>query len=96
MTNGCKPMSKEKNPFSKCEKLGFEHLWEDTTPNIVYATMPPQYPPKQRKCINCHKKQVEIIIQREIREWHNDLQKPLVMTKGINSDWSKTGGATDE
>lgn len=53
----------------KCDDIAFAHLWEDTTPNIVYATMPPSYPPKTRRCKNCGVEQKEIVKQREIREW---------------------------
>ncbi len=59
---------KKKISGNKCERAGFEHLWEDTTPNFVYATLP-QYPPKERKCRNCGKQQVEKILQQEIRQW---------------------------
>ena len=39
--------------MNKCEKLKIHHAWENCTPNIVYPTYPPQYPPKQEKCRNC-------------------------------------------
>ena len=39
--------------MNKCEELKFSHAWEDVTPNIVYPTNPPQYPPRQEKCVNC-------------------------------------------
>lgn len=42
------------NPKNKCEKQGFIHAWEDSTPNIVYATNPPRYPDKQQTCLNCN------------------------------------------
>ncbi len=61
--------------MTKCETYDFEHLWEDTTPNIVYATYPPSYPPKQRKCKNCGLEQTEKLIQREIREWQDQPPK---------------------
>lgn len=38
---------------NKCERLKMEHAWENITPNIVYPTMPPQYPDHTEKCINC-------------------------------------------
>jgi hypothetical protein len=53
----------------KCEEIGFLHNWQDITPNIVYSTMPPQYPPKERECVNCGKKQIEVLKQSEIIEW---------------------------
>ena len=53
----------------KCEEIGFQHCWEDTTPNIIYLTMPPQYPPKERVCVNCGRKEVLITIQTEETEW---------------------------
>jgi len=40
-------------PETKCSKAGFQHSWRDITDNIVYPTMPPQYPPKKEQCINC-------------------------------------------
>lgn len=53
----------------KCEDVDFEHAWEDVTPDFVYATFPPTYPPKQRRCRNCGLVQQEEIVQREIRKW---------------------------
>ena len=38
---------------NKCEDQNFQHSREDITPNFVYASNPPQYPPKQEKCANC-------------------------------------------
>ncbi len=38
---------------NKCEKAGFNHAWEDTTPNEVYATFPATFPDKQETCKNC-------------------------------------------
>lgn len=61
-----KPLKETKN---KCEKVGFEHAWEDVTPNIVYATNPPQYPPKTERCLNCGLVRRFITKQREIKEW---------------------------
>lgn len=56
----------EKN---KCKEAGFEHAWEDVTPNIIYPTYPPQYPPKTERCINCGIKRELIVTQPEIKEW---------------------------
>ena len=56
---------------NKCEDANFEHLWEDTTPNEAYATWPPTYPPKQRKCRNCGKEQILKLVQQEIKEWQD-------------------------
>ncbi len=53
----------------KCEEVGFEHNWKDITPSIVYLTYPPQYPDPVRECINCGKKQTQVVKQREIKEW---------------------------
>lgn len=53
----------------KCEEIDFEHCWEDTTPNIVLASMPPQSPPKQRRCVNCGKEEVLRTKQPLIQEW---------------------------
>ena len=38
---------------NKCEELKMKHAWENTTPNIVYPTYPPQYPAKRETCLNC-------------------------------------------
>lgn len=38
---------------NKCEELKMKHAWKNTTPNIVYATYPPQYPCRQDTCLNC-------------------------------------------
>lgn len=54
---------------NKCEEVGFVHCWEDITPNIVYATMPPSYPPRQRQCRNCGKSETEVVKQREVKVW---------------------------
>lgn len=43
----------KEEPNTKCKKLGFAHAWVNITENIVYATFPPQYPPKKEKCKNC-------------------------------------------
>lgn len=56
-------------PKPKCEDIGFEHCWEDITPNIVFTSMPPQYPASQRRCKNCGRHEIEVIKQSEIREW---------------------------
>lgn len=53
----------------KCEEIGFAHNWKNITENIVYATMPPSYPPKKRECINCGRQEIEICIQVEKMEW---------------------------
>ena len=37
----------------------YGHMWENTTPNFIYTTCPPQYPPATRKCSICGKSQVE-------------------------------------
>lgn len=51
--------------MNKCEEQGFQHAWEDTTSNVVYATYPPQYPQKQETCKNCWLKR---IYRREVKE----------------------------
>lgn len=38
---------------NKCEKIKFQHAWNDSTPNIVYTTNPPRSPDKQQTCSNC-------------------------------------------
>lgn len=43
----------KEEPNTKCKELGFAHAWVNITDNIVYATYPPQYPPKKEKCKNC-------------------------------------------
>jgi len=40
-------------PKTKCDEIGFEHAWEDITPQEVYFTNPPQYPPRIERCKNC-------------------------------------------
>ena len=55
--------------MNKCEKYGFRHSWEDTTPNIVHCTYPATYPNRRRRCVNCGFEQEERVIQREKREW---------------------------
>jgi len=56
--------------INKCEKAGFEHAWEDITPNIVYPTNPPQCPPKSERCKNCGAERKLITTQQEIKEWN--------------------------
>lgn len=51
-------------PQTKCSEQGFEHAWENTTPNIVYCTFPASYPDKEETCKNCwlkrfHRQKVE-------------------------------------
>lgn len=43
----------EEMPKTACDAVGFYHSWEDVTPNVVYPTNPPQYPPHTEKCRNC-------------------------------------------
>lgn len=43
----------KEEPDNKCKKVGFIHAWEDITSNIIYASYPPNYPPKQEVCMNC-------------------------------------------
>jgi len=57
---------------NKCEKLGFEHCWEDITENIVYLTNPPQYPNKKEKCRNCGKVRELVTVQSEVKEWREN------------------------
>jgi hypothetical protein len=54
-----------------CERLGFKHCWIDITPQEIYCTCPPKYPPKERQCANCGKKEVLKIIQHEKKEWQS-------------------------
>ncbi len=58
-----------KREGNKCEKLGFVHSWEDTTPNVVYPTYPPQYPNKSERCENCGLERELIVIQPEVKGW---------------------------
>ena len=47
-------MSMKEEPTNKCKEQGLVHAWKDITENnIVYTTMPPQYPPKKEQCQNC-------------------------------------------
>jgi hypothetical protein len=55
--------------MNKCEQAGFEHAWEDVTPQEVYLTNPPQFPPKTEKCKNCGLTRRYVTVQREIKEW---------------------------
>jgi len=55
--------------MTKCEDNGFEHLWDNTTPNVIYPTYPPQFPSSERTCKNCGKREREIVVQEEIKEW---------------------------
>lgn len=43
----------KEEPTNKCKEQGFVHAWQDITENIVYATYPPQYPPRKEQCQNC-------------------------------------------
>ena len=56
----------------KCEDIGFEHCWENITENIVYATNPPSYPPQERQCRNCGKKEILKLKQQAIEEWETN------------------------
>lgn len=62
-------------PTTKCSEQWFEHAWEDTTPNLVYATYPPQYPDRQETCKNCwltryHRTKQEKWFEYEMWEVH--------------------------
>lgn len=64
-------MKEEPNNF--CKERRIIHAWKDITPNIVCATNPPQYPPKQEQCLNCglvrtHYEQTEKWVEYELRE----------------------------
>ena len=59
------------NEKKKCEDIGFVHAWKDITENIVYATYPPSYPPRERRCLNCGKIEKLITKQEEVKEWVN-------------------------
>ena len=51
---------------NKCEEAGFEHSWENTTPNVVYPTFPPRYPDTEETCRNCGLKRWH---REEIKRW---------------------------
>jgi len=51
---------------NKCEKAGFKHAWEDSTPPFVYLTNPPQYPDRQETCKNCG---LTRYFRKEVKEW---------------------------
>ena len=53
-------------PQTKCSEQWFEHAWEDTTPNIVYACYPPISPDKQETCRNCWLKKFH---RQKIERW---------------------------
>jgi len=55
--------------MNRCDELGLKHAWEDTTPNIVYPTNPPQYPNHQQTCQNCGLKKTLTVTEKwEYRE----------------------------
>lgn len=58
--------------MNKCEKLKMNHAWEDTTPNVVYPTFPPQYPPKQDTCSNC----------KLVRTFHEKVERSISYSDG--------------
>ena len=60
---------KQNKTLDDCEKQGLAHAWFDITPNVVYPTNPPQYPPKTEKCANCGKVRELITVQKEVKEW---------------------------
>lgn len=53
----------------KCEDIGFEHNWEDITPNIVYPTNQPSFPAKQRRCVNCGRHETLVTKQPLVQNW---------------------------
>ena len=50
-------VSRSKLSPALCQDVG-GHCWKDTTEQIVYTTTPPQYPPPERTCKHCGKRQV--------------------------------------
>jgi len=56
---------------NKCEKHGFQHAWEEIKSNMVYPTIPPQYPPRKQRCINCGLIRILKVKQHEIKEWES-------------------------
>jgi len=85
----------KEEPNNKCREQGLVHAWQDITPNIVYATNPPQFPNKQEQCMNCglireHKEAVEKWI--EYRE--DEVPKQPETTFIDLTDISVGGGTT--
>lgn len=61
---------------NKCEEKNFEHAWTDITPNIVYPTYPPQYPPRQEECRNCGLKRTFHSKTEEWVEYSDGVERP--------------------
>lgn len=62
---------------NKCEKAGFQHAWENSTPNIVYPTNPPRYPAQEETCKNCgliryHREKIEKWVEYSDGQAHDD------------------------
>lgn len=53
--------------MNKCQKYELAHAWKDITPNEIYLTYPPQFPPKTEKCLNCGL--VRKLIVKHSEEW---------------------------
>ena len=43
----------KEEPQNSCKDHGMVHAWKNITSNVVCATYPPQYPPKEEQCANC-------------------------------------------
>ncbi len=57
------------NEKPKCEEIGFDHAWQVIENYMFYATNPLTYPPQERKCMNCGKRERLVTIQVEKKEW---------------------------
>ena len=86
----------KEEPNNKCKESGLVHAWRDITENIIYPTMPPQYPPKKEQCQNCGLIRTDI---KKTESWYEYKMKKLPkptrtfdMTDMVDS--SGTGGVS--
>lgn len=83
---------------NKCEAQKFVHAWRDITPNIVYATNPPQYPPRQEECPNCGLKRTFLKKTEECIEYSDGKDRPSLSAGGITytdlTDFDPFGSGT--
>lgn len=86
----------KEEPTNKCKESGLFHSWNDITLNIVYATNPLQYPPKQEQCRNCglvrtYRENIETWYEYELKEIPKE---PIYSVLNLG-DNSTDSGTTD-
>jgi len=81
------PASLDKASMTNCIKAWakageicklYGHRWQGTTLNIVYTSYPPQYPPRERTCTMCGKREIHESIDRWIDGGQGCIMPPIL------------------